>query len=500
MSIRNQLRATVLEHHLFSKGDRIVVGVSGGPDSLALLYILLDMSTELETRLHVAHLNHRLRGAESEADAAFVAESARALGLPSTIEARDISHYRHEHHLSLEEGARAVRYQFLADVAEQVGADAVAVGHNADDQVETVVMHWLRGAGLAGLSGMKYKSLIPFPTSGNERTRSPLVLVRPLLDVKRSEIEAFCRERGLVPRLDESNLDMGLLRNRLRLEVIPYLEQINPNLREVLTHSARAIADDHEFLSLLAERAFAQIQVPDLGPPPPANLARFVFDLGKWRSLSPSLQRATLREAVKRLRQGLRNVNWVHIEEARRVACEKGVGAEATLPQGLALVVGYNDLTIGETVSFPDVPLLHAERIELQAGAILELPGSKWEARVGEESHFGGSGQCSAVSGIQGGRWSAQFDADKLRGGLILRTRRPGDRFEPIGLGGRHKSLHELMIEEKVPRHVRDLLPILADEEKILWVCGYRVDERAKVTDQTKRRLSVDLFKSYDPG
>jgi tRNA(Ile)-lysidine synthase len=212
------------------------------------------------------------------------------------------------------------------------------------------------------------------------------------------------------------------------------------------------------------------------------------------------LQRATLREAVRRLRQGLRNINWAHIEDARRVASEKGVGAEATLPHGLVLVVGYDELTIGETVSLPNMPLLHVERLDLQTEATLELPESGWQVRVEEQKEFAGMDVGRESAGVVRGKWASQFDADRIRGGLRLRTRRAGERFEPRGLRGRHKSLHEFMIEEKIPRHIRDLVPILVDEEKILWVCGYRVDERAQVTGQTRRSLSVEFLKVPDSG
>ncbi len=476
----SRVRESIRERGLFSRGETVVVAVSGGPDSLTLLDILRELAPELQIALHVAHLNHQLRGAESDADAEFVAQLAREWKLRATIQSRDVGAYAREHHHSIEEAARVVRYRFLAEVAAQVGAQIVAVAHNADDQVETVLMHFLRGAGLSGLRGMEYKSRLL--TTDN---RLQMNLVRPLLDVTRTEIEIYCRENNLQPRLDASNLDTTIYRNRLRHEVLPYLEQFNPNLRAVLRRSAASMADDYEYLRAQVFAAFEQVAT--------LTESAFVFDREKWRALQPSLQRATLREAIHRLRYGLRNVNWAHIENARRVALENDVGAEASLPQHLVLVVGYGEFTVGETLPLPDMPLLHGVTIPLRVGATVELPESEWKLRVVDEPPplipppLNGGGR--------GGGWSAQFDADKIRGELVLRTRRAGERFEPCGLAGHHKSLHEFMIDEKISRHIRDLIPILADDEKILWVCGWRVDERAKVTGETKNILRGEFFR-----
>jgi tRNA(Ile)-lysidine synthase len=498
VTILSKVRATILDNRLFSKGETIVVAVSGGPDSLALLHLLLEVAPELAIDLHIAHLDHKLRAEASKGDAAFVAEKALELGVPSTIEARDVARYSQEHHLSLEEAARVVRYKFLGRVCAQIGAQTIAVGHNADDQVETIVMHMLRGAGLAGLRGMTYKSPLPIDDSPEAYEGSLLRVVRPLLDVGRADVEAYCREKDLIPRFDASNLDTTMFRNRIRRQVIPYLEELNPNLRQVLMHSARSLADDFDFLRAATEASFSQVTLPERNAMAAENLQRVVFDREKWRSLPLSMQRATLREAVRRLRRGLRDINWTHIEDARRVAVDKGVGSEATLPQGLALIVGYDDFIVGETVSLPDIPLLHAEMVELRSGAALKLPGSLWQVWAEEGRAFTAIESEIESQETDGNRWSADFDADQVQGRLVLRTRRAGERFQPTGLGGRHKSLHEFMIEDKVPRHLRDLIPILADEEKILWVCGFRTDERSKVTDHTKQLLAVHFLKSDD--
>lgn len=484
MTFEDKVLAAIREHELVTVGETVVVGVSGGPDSLVLLHVLNAISPELGIQLYVAHLDHQLRGSASDADAAFVAEIARTWGLPAAVEAHPVAEYARLRHLSLEEAARVVRYRFLAETAARVGARRIAVAHNADDQAETVLMHLLRGSGLAGLRGMAYVSSLPSVAGVPAIANSPLTLIRPLLGIPRVEIQAYCDEQDLRPRYDASNDETRFWRNRLRHQVIPYLERFNPRLREILNHTAESIADDYDYMRGQLLTAFDAIAHPD------GNA--LVLNLPRWRELPPSLQRATLREAVRRLRRELRNINWVHIEAARRVAHSGKVGARATLPGHLLLAVGYDTFSVGESVPRPDWPLLFDEPLTLHLGESVKLPGTAWVVRVTEE---GREAKGETYEFPRAPRWTITLDADKVRGALSLRRRRTGDRFQPRGLGGHDKTLHDFMINEKIPRHMRDLVPLLCDQEKILWVCGFRQDERASVRDVTTRRLHVEFVK-----
>lgn len=474
MSLIHKLAGTIHEHQLIAQGDTLVVGVSGGADSLTLLHALRVLAPEFDLKLHVAHLNHQLRGDASDADEQFVLHLALEWGLPAASARWDVGGYAQENHLSIEEAARNLRYQFLLGAANQVRANAIAVAHNADDQVETILLHWLRGAGMSGLRGMAHKSEV-------RRQTSDVRLIRPLLDIPRAEIEMYCVENNLQPRIDDSNFDKTILRNRLRHETIPYLETINPNLRAVIRQSARSIADDYAYIQQNILGIFDRMARPIENG--------FVLDRKWFRALPVNLQRGVLREAVARLRR-LKNISFQHIENARRVAADKDAGAEATLPQGLLLVVGYDDFTVGEHLALPDAPLLlHRQEILLKAGDEMLLEESDWGTRVT-------SPQPSPYQGE--GVWSALFDADKIRGGLVLRPRKPGERFAPRGMNGKHKSLHEFMIDEKIPRHAREFIPILADEEKVLWVVGYRADERVSVTNATTNFVRVEFFRNLE--
>lgn len=479
-----QVRAALLKYQLVTRGDGVVLGVSGGADSLALLHALRALRDEFDLRLHIAHLNHQLRGPDSDEDAEFVAALAREWKIPATVEARDLAVYARGQRMSIEELARRARYAFLAEVARRERVQIIAVGHHRDDQVETVLMHFLRGAGLAGLRGMQPKIELRGASFGLPDTRAatqtPLYLIRPLLRISRAEIEQYCKEHYLAPRVDRTNFDTVLFRNRLRREVLPYLEQLNPNLREVIYHSSIAIADDYDFLFPLIRSEYVRVAQEREGA--------IVFHRAAWSALHPALQRGTLRLAAQRLRNDLRDVGWVHIEDARRIALDKGAGAEATLPAGLMLIVGYSNFVIADTargVPLPDIPLLNAKSLDLPPQGTVELPDSNWVVET----------QVLTEKPESNDRWTAVLDFAMCRGERVLRRRRPGDRFQPAGMDGHTRSLHDFMIDEKIERTVRALLPLLVVGDRIVWVCGWRVDERARVTPLTREFWRVSFRK-----
>ncbi len=506
-TVLDRVRQTIERHHLLAPGETVVVGVSGGPDSLCLLHVLCRLRGEYGLSLHVAHLHHGLRGAEADADAEFVRALAADWSLPCTVERADVPALARAHRLAVEEAARRARYAFLAEVAGAVGAQTIAVGHHADDQTETVLMHWLRGSGLAGLRGMlpltclsDYRLLAPMLQG--EAPPPALRLIRPLLEVTRAEILAYCDYYHLEPRFDRSNLDTTYFRNWLRHEVLPLLARHNPNVREVIRRSARVMADDYALLRTLLEEAWPQVVEPSLcSVPAPTGSAgassRIVFKRAAWRALPPSLQRATLREAIHRLRWSLRDINFIHVENALQVAREGTTGAQATLPRGLMLTVDYHHLVIAdaETVglpSLPDWPLLPAgsDLLPLAVPGDTELPESEWRLRA-ELCH---RAELPSDWAVNPDPWRAYLDADMVGPHPALRTRRPGDRFQPMGLGGHTVKLADFWTNQKVPRALRDRLPLLVGEVGIAWVCGWRVNERARVHEGTERVLVLSFL------
>ncbi len=288
------------QHRLVTVGSPLLVAVSGGADSVCLLHVLVELRDELGVSLHVAHLDHRLRGAEAEADARYVAGLSRRLGIPASIEQRDVKGYQVEHRLSLEEAAREVRYTFLAGVAKSIGADRVAVGHTEGDHIETILMHLVRGTGTRGLRGLQ-------PEITWQLGDDKLTVVRPLLAVSRDETVAYCREHQMEPRLDASNLSRAPLRNRIRLELLPLLKGYNPGITESLLRTASTAADELDFLD--REVAGVWDMVVSL------EKDTIVLDKKKFRGLHPALQRHLLRSAIEKLTGNLRDIETRHIEE-----------------------------------------------------------------------------------------------------------------------------------------------------------------------------------------
>ena len=485
MSLVKQVRQTIECYDLLPRGEPVVVGVSGGPDSLCLLHVLRQLAGDYDLALHVAHLNHQIRGAEADADAAFVAALAAEWGLPCTVATRDVPTLARQPKLAVEEAARQVRYTFLAEVAGQVGSRTVAVGHNAGDQAETVLMHFLRGAGLAGLRGMLPRTPLSDYRLLEGQTGVALSLVRPLLETPRTEIETYCAEHGLQPRFDRSNLDTTYFRNRLRHELIPYLETYRPNVREVIRRTARVAVDDYALLREVLEEAWVKVARA-------AKDEAIILDLAGWRALPLSLQRATLREAVHRLRRNLRNISFCHIEDAVTVAREKATGAVASLPQGLRLTIGYEALTVSGEDYRPvplDWPALLVSDLPLNLPGCTPLPGpAGWQV----EARWLLPEALPPDWLTNPDPWQAFLDARAAGEGLALRRRRPGDRFQPQGMAGRSKSLSDFLINTKVPAAWRDWVPLLVSgDDRILWVAGWRLGERARVTPKTERVLHL---------
>jgi tRNA(Ile)-lysidine synthase len=328
-------------------------------------------------------------------------------------------------------------------------------------------------------------------------------LVRPLLEIPRADVEDYCAFYGLQPRFDRSNLDTTYFRNWLRHEVLPLLARHNPNIREVVRRSAQVITDDYALLRSLLEESWTRVILEDSSSLPAVQGGgdgqavcrdeigtRIVFDLAVWRALPTSLQRSTLREAIHRLRRSLRNINFVHVENALLVARDGTTGDQATLPQGLMLTVGYDRFTVADgeaSAPLPGWPLLAPGRqpMPVRVPGTTLLVGSDWKLEVDWVARV------DLPEGWQTNTdpWRAFLDADAVGNELWLRTRCAGDRFQPLGMGGRSAKLADFLTNQKVPRHLRDRLPLLVGEEGIVWVCGQRVGEGARVGEATERVL-----------
>ncbi len=478
MSLLHNVQDYIQAHDLLLPGEQVVVGVSGGPDSVALLHLLMRLAHPPGVEVHVAHLHHGIRGTEADADAEFVAALAQTWELPYTIQHTDLPTLAKQRKLTLEEAARRYRYAFLSEVAREVGATKVAVGHNANDQAETVLMHLLRGAGPSGLRGMlpirrlRDYRLLP----GHSRPPDSLQLVRPLLSTSRQTIENYVQEHRLETRFDHSNLDTTYFRNQLRHEVLPYLEEINPQISERLQNLAEVVRADYSLIQEFVSVAWDTLLVE-------SHADALVFDLWLWREQYLAVRRALVRGAVYRLRRTLRDVDFEHVENAVQLAQEGVTGMQATLPRGLVLTVGYTTLTISDVGALhlpPERPWLEpGNRYWLNLSGVTELPGG-WTVYAQPRSQWDLEAIVSNPNPL-----TAWIDATALGDKPVLRTRQPGDRFHPLGMEGQTVKLSDLLINAKVPQAWRDYIPLLEARGEILWVIGVRLSEKALVDTET---------------
>jgi len=461
---------------MFGRGDRVVVGVSGGPDSVALLHWLSGYARENDLKIHVAHLDHMLRGEESAEDARWVQRFAASLGLTSTVEAEDVLALKRKLRVSIEDAARQARYSFFAHVAHMVGARCVAVAHTADDQVETVIHHWLRGAGLAGLRGMQ--PVMEYRVESHlDSLAGGLRVVRPLLDVWRREIEDYIATNRLTARVDRSNEQVAFLRNRIRLQLLPYLQSYNPRFKEAALRSARVLSSDYDFIQMNVSKVWDQV----------ARLEEraVIFDLEKWGQLPDAIQRNLLREAMSRLVGDIIGLGAIHIDSALSVIRLGRTGARTTWPRGLVVSKSYKSFSIALPEKRHEPPLsAEGQRLEIPGRTVLF--GTRWEVEASIQSQPCGNARNPL---------RAELDFNAVGKDLVVRRRKPGDRFRPFGMRG-EKSLQDYFVDLKVPERERDNIPIVASPENIVWIVGFRIDDRAKVTPSTKQFLCLEFLES----
>ncbi len=447
----------------------VLAGVSGGPDSLCLLDILHAAGY----RVIVAHFNHRLRP-ESDREAASVSERAHSLGLPFVTDSADVRTYADEHALSQEEAARTLRYRFLFDSARKSGAQAVAVGHTADDQVETVLMHFLRGAGLTGLKGMEFRTLLPV-------FDPDIPIVRPLLGLWRTDTESYCREHNLQPHFDSSNADPVYFRNRLRHALIPELEKYNPRFKDAMLHTTSALQGDALALQEVLEIAWKDI-VAESGK------GWVAFDQPKLANISTGLRRNLIRRAAESLRPDSRDFGFDALDRASAFAASPA-GGQVDFVNGLYLFTESGKIYLATyEADLPSAqwPQVHEQLLVNSEQCAL---GNGWVLTVEEVPPDAGQWDGNADA------WSAWVDADLTGDRFTVRPRREGDAFSPLGMNRQTIKLREFFINVKIPKRARAGWPLVCAGEQIVWVPGFRLAHPFRVTEKTKRVLMLSVTK-----
>jgi tRNA(Ile)-lysidine synthase len=455
-----RVKRTIDRDHLLEKGDRLIVGVSAGIDSMVLLHVLNACRQDFELSLIVAHVNHGFRPAEAEKEAQLVRRASERLGLPFEYGQFCVKEFQKAQGLSPQDAARRLRFRFFSDLLQKHRADKIALGHHADDQVETVLLRLLRGCGLQGLTGMK-------------SIRQGKV-IRPLLERWKEEIESFARENEIPYLQDASNLKGGYLRNRIRLELIPSIEaEYQSNVKAVLLKTSAILREEDDYLEREAEKAYQEIVHEEQGG--------FVCNLPAFQSLHRSIQRRILQKMLGRVdgEEG----EWLDVDPIRRRMIQSSPSFLQELPQGLLFERRYDAVFLKKGRVEPNRPF----------DVILRCPGRTLLGEIGREVVVDEIEGSDLLEGLEGSPNIALMDRQTLQFPLKMRNFMPGDRFQPLGLKGTEK-LKKFFIDHKVPRQDRMKVPLLISGERIAWVAGYRVDERVKVTGKTRRILKVSLL------
>jgi len=456
------IKKTIQKYAMLQPGDRVIVGVSGGPDSVALLYALYQLRESFDITLQVAHLNHGLRGREALRDVRFVENCAHELGLPCVVETCDVPSYKKNYSLSSQEAARIVRYQFLEEVKEGTGASKIALGHNANDQAETLMMWLIRGTGLKGLGG------IPPVRNG--------FIIRPLIETTRKEIAVFLDKKNIPFVEDSSNRKNDYLRNRIRHEIFPLLEEhYNPQIVKKLVNTAYILTLENEYLEDNVQKILDYIII-DRKP------ASATIGIKELLALPLALQLRCLRAVLEKVKGDLRRITSIHLFDILGIVARGAPHKGLKLPGGIRVERSYLRLKITSKQS-TTLPFNYQYS---------SIPDRVCLNEIGKEMVFNLVGRRNVVLKNTNPH-VAYLDADKVLMPLVIRNAKPGDSFQPFGMRG-EKKIRTFFSDEKVERNERKRVPLVFGGNLLCWVGGMRIHHNLRVTSSTKRVLKIELI------
>lgn len=465
--IQAQVKDTIEAKGLIERWDKILVCVSGGPDSMALLHLLKDLIEDYNIKLVVAHLDHMLRGRQAIADANFVKKAAAKLNIPFIMERSNVRAIANSNKMSVEEAAREARYNFYQRAAEKIGATKIATAHTMDDQAETMLMRFIKGSGSLGLSGIPYK-----------RRLGDRWVIRPLLDIKRIDIEKYLKRRKISSRVDPTNLKTFYLRNKIRHILIPLLErEFNPKIKENLNLVAKNLSCEFNYLNAITHRLFKR-----LTSEMKAAIAVNVSDLLRQHV---ALQRLIVREIIYRLKGDLKRIAYKHWQEIESMLSGTGK-TSIDLPDGLKVTKREGRLI------FSKRGVTQKRITQLRKIVKLDIPGEVIIPELGMKI-------CSEIV-----RYTPKFkkgkkrkrteyiNGDSITPPLKIRIRRKGDRMKPLGMRS-FKKLHDIFVDEKVPRELRDKIPLIVSGNRILWAGGVKLSEDYRIDKNTKKVVKLAI-------
>ncbi len=457
MKIIDKAVKTIKKHSMINKGDTILIGLSGGPDSVCLTAILDKLRHNFNISLHALYVNHEIRPEESKKEESFCNALCKKLDVTFHTRSVDVKGFASKNRRNIQETARELRYEIMEEIADDINASRIAVGHNADDQAETIIMRLVRGSGRRGLSGI-------LPARG--------MIIRPLIEIERSMIEQFLKdELGQDFLLDSSNLNEDYLRNWIRLNVMHEIKKHNPSIVRDLSRTADILREEDNYLEIIVTKTLMRL----ISRKSDSSIELF---LSPMETLEKSLLRRVLRRAIDAT-SGLRGISYVHVEDIIELITNGKSGDRIIMPKGLRAIRNYATLQL--TL---DVPGSFTEHILSVPGEIIiQEQGMIIEAEIINEE-------------IESdGRSTALFDLQALSLPLNIRPRQKGDFFYPRGLG-KKKKLQDFFVDEKVPRDLRNAVPIVLSGNDIIWIAGYRADERSRPTEKTEKILKLIISSS----
>lgn len=457
-----KVRAYIKDNGLIRSGDRILIALSGGPDSICLLNILFELKKELNIEIGAAHINHLLRGEDAFKDEEYVIKICEEINIPCFVTRVDINEYSKEHKLSSEMAGRQVRYDFFEEIIKKEGFNKIATAHNANDQAETILFRLMRGTGLEGLGGIK--------VSRDDK------IIRPILCLGRREVEDYVDIKGLKPRIDKTNFEKIYNRNKIRLDILPYMkENFNEDIIQTLNRMSILLQKDNEFLEKLAINSYKKYCIEDMD--------YFIIKEGIFKEEEPIINRV-LRHALVKYSESNYDFEMKHINEVFSLS-QKGSGKVIDLPNGIYAENIYGDIYIKNKKSKfnnnkSEKALISKEEINSQIVSF-----GQYIIEFSVTDYYQGN----AVN-LNQDNFIQCFDFDKINDNILIRKRIDGDKIIPLGMKGT-KKLKDIFIDMKIPKEERERVPILCFDEKIAWIIGIKISEEYKVTNNSKKILKV---------
>ncbi|KEH90031.1 tRNA(Ile)-lysidine synthetase [Clostridium novyi A str. BKT29909] len=452
---------TIKCNNMFEVNDKVVVALSGGPDSICLLHILHTLKDELNISIVAAHVNHCLRGEAADNDEMYVKKICEELGIQCFVKREDVHRISKERGISCEMAGREVRYQFFEEVLHKINGNKIAIAHNANDQAETVLMRILRGTGLDGLVGIR-------PVRDN-------IFVRPIINLTRDEIENYCDINKLNPRIDKTNFENIYTRNKIRLELIPYIQKnFNSDVIEVLNRFSDTVKVDNEYINNVAKEKYNEYSE--------ISEEKIILKGQLFKEHEAILTRV-IRIAIKNIKGNLNNLEKNHIYDIIDIQ-KKSTGKYIMLPSGIRVTNNYGDIYVYKEEKKHKVQKINKE-VELnlleenvvtnhKLKITLDIIKSKEDIKFDKNPLI------------------KYFDYDKIKGVIKLRYRKNGDKFMPFGMSG-SKKLKDLFIDLKIPKERRDNIPLITFGDDIAWIVGYRISDKFKINKDTKSILKIKI-------